>query len=387
MKRKIAILGSTGSIGKNLVKIISKDKKNFEVILLSARKNYKELLKQAKILNAKNLIVTNKKSYYLTVKKIKNSKIKVYNNFNDFKFIFNKKIDYSMVAITGLDGLDPTLKLIKYTKQIAIANKEAIICGWNFIKKSLKKYKVKFIPVDSEHFSIWFLASKINNYTIDKIYLTASGGPFFNHSKKKLSKIKISETLKHPNWIMGKKISVDSATLMNKVFEIIEARNIFEIQYKKLSILIHRQSYIHSIIKFKNGMINFVAHDTTMEIPIFNSLYSDKIKYLPTNDIKINNLNRLTFDKVNYRLFPINKIFNVLPKKLTLFETVLVTANDKFVELYLKKKISFIDFHKILINFINLPEFNKYKKKIARKIDDIKLLSEYVRLKIDNMYI
>jgi len=387
MKKKIAILGSTGSIGKNLVKIIENDNRNLEVILLSARKNYKELLKQAKKLNVKNLIITNKKSYYSIIKKVKNSDIKVYNNYNHFNNIFKKKIDYSMVSISGLDGLEPILKLIKHTKEIAIANKEAIICGWNLIKKSLKKYKVKFIPVDSEHFSIWFLSSKINNEDIDKIYITASGGPFLYYTKKKLSKVKISDTLKHPNWIMGKKISFDSATLMNKVFEVIEARNIFDIQYEKLSILIHRQSYIHSIIKFKNGMIKFVAHDTTMKIPIFNTLYSNKIKYLATKEIKTQNLNKLTFDKIDFKLFPINKILDNLPERPTLFETVLVEANDKFVDLYFKKKITFIDFHRILIKFINLPVFNKYKNKVPKKINDIIHLSEYVRLKIDNMYI
>ena len=186
---------------------------------------------------------------------------------------------------------------------------------------------------------------------------------------------------------MGKKISVDSATLMNKVFELIEARNIFDIQYQKLSIIIHRQSYIHSIIKFKNGMIKFVAHDTTMKIPIFNTLYSNKIHYLETKDIKTENLNKLTFDKINFKLFPINKILDNLPEKPTLFETVLVAANDKFVDLYLKKKITFIDFHRILIKFINLPLFKRYKKKVPKKINDIIKLSEYVRLKIDNMYI
>ena len=178
MKKKIAILGSTGSIGKILIEIIKKDKKNFEIILLSADENYKELLKQAKTFKVKNLIIKNKNSYK-KIKSNKNSnKIKIFNNFDHYKEIFKKKIDYTMSSISGIEGLKPTIEIIKYTKNIAIANKEAIICGWNLIDKELKKNKTNFIPVDSEHFSIWYALKGIDKKIIDKIYLTASGGPF-----------------------------------------------------------------------------------------------------------------------------------------------------------------------------------------------------------------
>jgi len=140
MKKKIAILGSTGSIGKTLIKIINKDKKNFDIVLLAAEKNYKEIYKQAKILNVKNLIITNKKSFN-ELKKKKLGKIKIFNNFNSFGNIFKKKIDYVMSAISGIHGLEPTIKIIKYTKKIAIANKESIICGWHLIKNNLNRHK------------------------------------------------------------------------------------------------------------------------------------------------------------------------------------------------------------------------------------------------------
>ena len=178
MKKTIAILGSTGSIGKNLIKIIENNKHNFKVELLSTDKNFKVLYKQAVKLKVKNIIINNKISYQLALKKKINKKIKIYNSFNNFNKIFKKKVDYTMSSITGLDGLKPTLEIIKYSKTIAIANKESIICGWNLISAQIKKYKVKFIPVDSEHFSIWY-AIKENNIKIDNIILTASGGPFF----------------------------------------------------------------------------------------------------------------------------------------------------------------------------------------------------------------
>ena len=155
MKKKIAILGSTGSIGKTLIEIIKENKKNFEIVLLTADKNYKEILKQTKYFNVKNLIITNEKSFR-ELKKKKLRKINIFNNYTSFNKIFKKKIDYVMSSISGIDGLEPTLKIIKHTKKIAIANKEAIICGWNLIKKELKRNKTEFIPVDSEHFSLWY---------------------------------------------------------------------------------------------------------------------------------------------------------------------------------------------------------------------------------------
>ena len=224
--KKIAIFGSTGSIGSSLLSIIKKDKKIFKIELLTADRNYKKLIDQAKIFNVKNIIITDYNSFLIATKLLKNTKVKVFKNFNSFSKIFNKnkKIDYTMCAISGFQGLKPTLDIIKYTKTIAIANKESIICGWNLIKKDLKKYKTEFIPVDSEHFSIWSLIGDNKANNLEKIYITASGGPFRKLPLKKFRNISIKNALKHPNWSMGKKITIDSATLMNKVFEIIEAK-------------------------------------------------------------------------------------------------------------------------------------------------------------------
>ena len=273
--KKIAIFGSTGSIGSSLLKIIKKDKKDFKIELLTANKDYKKLIKQAKFFNVKNIIINDNDSFLITTKLLKNTNIKVFENFNSLNKIFDidKKIDYTMCAISGFQGLKPTLDIIKFTKTIAIANKESIICGWNLIQNDLKKYKTYFIPVDSEHFSIWSLLdkSKINNF--EKIYITASGGPFRNLSIKKFKNISIKDALKHPNWLMGKKISIGSATMMNKVFEIIEAKKIFNLNYKQLEILIHPKSYLHAIVKFNNGLSKLLVHDTDMRIPIFNSIY------------------------------------------------------------------------------------------------------------------
>jgi len=370
MKKKIAILGSTGSIGKTLINIVKQDKKNFEIILLSAEGNYKELLKQAKFFKVKNLIITNEESYN-KIRKVKFSKkINIYNNFNNFKKIFKKKIDYTMSSISGIQGLKPTIEIIKFTNKIAIANKEAIICGWDLIQKELKKNKTEFIPVDSEHFSIWYALRDINKNLIEKIYLTASGGPFLNKPLKKLKKVNYKQAIKHPNWKMGKKISIDSATMMNKVFEIIEAKKIFNISYKKLSILIHPKSYVHAIIKLKNGLTKIIVHDTSMKIPIFNSLYSSS-NIINSKNIDLKTLNNLDFKTVDYRRFPLTKILNNLPEKSSLFETILVSINDKLVELFLDNKIKYTDISKKMHSILRLKNLKKYKMINVKNINEI----------------
>ena len=223
--KKIVILGSTGSIGTSLINIVKKNQKEFKILLLTANKNYKKLIKQANFFQVKNIIIIDKKSFLISKKILKNKNINVYNDFNSLKKILkNKKIDYAMSSISGFEGLMPTLDIIKFTKVVAIANKESIICGWHLIKKNLNKYKTKFIPVDSEHFSIWSLMNNSTSSNIEKVFITASGGPFKDSPIKDFKYITPKQALKHPNWSMGKKISIDSATMMNKVFEIIEAK-------------------------------------------------------------------------------------------------------------------------------------------------------------------
>ena len=385
MKKKIAILGSTSSIGKSLLSIIKNDKKKFEIKLLTANTNYKDLIKQAKKFNVKNIIITDPNSFNKAKIYCRNKNLNVYQNFNDLKKILPKKLDYVMSAISGIGGLIPTFEIINRTKIIAIANKEAIICGWEFIKKELKRNKTKFIPVDSEHFSLWSLLQNSKTNDIEKIYITASGGPFLNLPKKSFSKITVRKALNHPNWKMGKKITIDSATLMNKVFEVIEAKNIFDIPYKKISILTHPNSYIHSIIKFKNGLTKILAHDPDMRIPIFNSLYLNKSQITRTKPVNLHFLNNLKLKNVNTRKFFLTKTIANLPQKSSLYETILITVNDYLVFKFLENKISFKDLMQMIQKFSNLKEFQKFKKIKAKNIEDIYRLRDYVSLKMNSL--
>ena len=385
--KRIAIFGSTGSIGSSLLKIIKDDKENFKIELLTANKNYKKLIKQAKFFKVKNIVLTDYNSFLIATKILKNTKVKVFKNFDLLNKIFdtNKKIDYSMCAISGFQGLKPTIDIIKFTKTIAIANKESIICGWNLIKKDLKKYKTYFVPVDSEHFSIWSLLDNNKKNNFEKIYITASGGPFRKLSLKKFKNISVKDALKHPNWSMGKKITIDSATMMNKVFEIIEAKKIFDLNYKQLEILTHPKSYLHAIVKFNNGLSKLLVHDTNMKIPIFNSIYLNTDKKLKSKNINIKVLNNLNLKKIDKIRFPVIKILNNLSNEDSLFETIIVSANDKLVDLFLNNKIKFNDISNTLIKICNITEFNKFKSIKPRNIEDIHNLSDYVSLKIGTM--
>jgi len=385
MKKKIVILGSTSSIGKSLLSIINRNKKNFKIELLTANTNYRSLINQAKQFNVKNLVITDPGSFEVAKKFCKNKKINVFQNFENLKKILPNKIDYVMSAISGIGGLLPTYKMIKFTKLIAIANKESIVCGWPIIKKELKRNKTKFIPVDSEHFSIFSLLNDKNINDIEKIYITASGGPFIDLPKNRFNKIKLSDALKHPNWSMGKKITIDSATLMNKVFEVIEAKNIFNIEYKNISILTHPKSYIHAIIKFKNGLSKFLIHEPDMKIPIYNSMFyqtGQKFKNKPLN-FKI--LNNLSLKKVEETKFPLVRLLNKLPKHSSLFETVLITINDYLVYRFLEKKINFRKLTELIYKISDLKEFQKFKKIKPKNIDDIYRLRDYVSLKMNSL--
>jgi len=388
MKKKIVILGSTGSIGKTLLKILKKEKLNISIELLTANKNYQELLAQVKLFNVKNIIVTDKETYIKIKKKLIKKKIKIFNSFESLKKILNnKKIDYTMSSISGMEGLYPTLEVIKFTKKIAIANKEAIICGWSLIRNELEKNKTQFIPIDSEHFSIWSLITDAKNTDIEKIFLTASGGPFINYSLNQFNFIKKKEALKHPNWKMGKKITIDSATMMNKVFEVIEAKKIFNLDYSKLDIFIHTKSYVHAVVKFHNGLTKILIHDTSMTIPIFNSLYPNHEKKIKSKKLDLDTINNLGFQKIDLNKFPSVKLLKKLPKIDSLFETIVVTVNDNLVKQFLNDKIKFNDISKILLKILDNKDFTKYKAIMPRNINDILSLSKYVSLKMKSLSI
>ena len=375
MNKEMIILGSTGSIGTTTLSVIKKE--NFKICLLSSHKNAKKLLNQAILFKVRDVIIEDETQYKKYKILFNKNKIRIHFGLSNLKKIlkkkfFKKKINYCINSITGIDGLIPTLDIIPFTQNILIANKESIICGWHLIKKKLVKYETNFIPIDSEHFSIWKLIKNDNYSDINKIILTASGGPFLKKSTKEIKNIKPKLALKHPNWKMGKKISIDSSTMMNKVFEFIEAIKIFNISKKNLKILIHPSSYVHAIVIYQGNLIKFLAHEPKMSIPIANALGIKKNQIGFLNKKKLLNFNKLTFELPEKKKFPVLSIIDSIPEQTSYFETILITINDTLVSKYLKKQINFISIQKNLINIIKTPYFKKYYKLKPKNIYDIK---------------
>ena len=383
MIKKIVILGSTGSIGTSTLKSISRNK-NYKIQLITANKNIKKLLNQSIKYNVKNAIINDYRKFVKYKKKFKNNKINLYYGFEKINSIIKSKVSFSINAISGIDGLDPTLKIIPLTEKILIANKESIICAWEIILKKLNKYKTEFIPIDSEHFSIWKLIKNENNQNVDKILLTASGGPLLNKTKKQLLNIKPKVVLNHPNWKMGKKISIDSSTMMNKIFEFIEARKIFNLKKKKLSIIIHPSSFIHAVVFFKGNIIKLLAHQTNMMIPISNALEifekNSNYSFLDNMD----KLNNLKFENPKIKQFPLLKILDYIPENFTYFETILITINDNLVYKYLNHSITYISIHLNLLRLIKSPFFKSYYKLKPKNIYDIKKMINVTNNFIEN---
>ena len=370
MSKDLIILGSTGSIGTSTLKVIDKEA-NFKIKLLSTKKNANKLYKQAIKFKVKTVVIEDPEKYKNHKDKFEKKNIKIYLGINNIDKILKKKVTFCINSITGIEGLEPTLKVIKYSKNILIANKESIVCGWELIKKKLNNYKTNFIPIDSEHFSInELIKSDTKNY-INKIVLTASGGPFLNKNIN-LSNIRPEIALKHPNWKMGKKISIDSSNLMNKIFEFLEAKKIFNLRNKKIDILIHPSSYIHAIVFFKTNLIKFLAHDAKMTIPITNALgIENKFnkKIVMENLPKMNNIN---FQKPNLKKFPLLEILKLIPENYSYFETILVTLNDELVSKYLSGDINYLSIQKNLLKLIKNPYFKSYYKLKPKNIYDIK---------------
>ena len=378
MKKKIAILGSTGSIGSTTLNIIKKTKL-FEVILLLVNNNIYKTIEQINRFKPKIVVIIDKKSFLIIKERNKNKKIIILNSLENInKYL--KKVDITVSAIPGIAGLKPTVQFVKLSKKILIANKEAVVCGWNLIKSNSKKYKTELVSIDSEHFSIQELTKNYSNEDIDKIYITASGGPFLNFNINKFKNIKPKAALKHPKWKMGSKISIDSATLMNKVLEIIEAIRLFPFNFEKYEIIIHPQSLVHAIVKFNNGITKFLYHETDMSVPIANALFNFKLNLKKNNLLKIknNSIQNLEFIHVDKKRFPaINLVSKKNMKKSA--PIILNAANEIFVDQFLKSKISFNSIYTHLLLVLKDKNYIKYAKMQSNNLKAIYKIDKWAR--------
>jgi len=381
MKKKISILGSTGSIGLNALKIFNKKRNLFDIHLLAADRNYNLIINQIKIYKPKFFIINNLKIFEKVKSKFKSNNINIVHSSKIYN-IKIPKLDITISAIPGIAGLEPTLKFIPKSKKVLIANKESIICGWNLISSLAKKHKSKIIPVDSEHYSIMKLIENENPNLIKKVYLTASGGPFLNYKLSRIKNVKPNTAIKHPKWKMGKKISIDSASLMNKILELIEAQKLFSLSENKVDIIIHPDSLVHAIVHFKNGIFKFIYHDTTMIVPLANAIFDNKLDISEFIKPKLNDkglfFKNLSFQKVDAKKFPIFKLKSrVNEQKST--PIIINAINEIIVDQYLKKKIPFSSFYKYLLMVLSDKNYKIYAIREPKNIKQILKIDEWAR--------
>ena len=348
MKKKITIFGSTGSIGQSTLDIIKHNRDKYEVIALTANKNYLRLLKQVDLFKPKIVSINDNASYKKFINLNINKDLKVLNGSNSYEEILDFDTDLVMAAITGSAGLLPVVSALKKGLSIALANKESLVCSGSLVTSLAKSNNAKILPVDSEHNAIYQVLDSKNKSKISRLILTASGGPFFKKEIDELKDISPREAIKHPNWSMGKKISIDSATMMNKGLELIEACYLFDIHQKNIDVVIHPESIIHSCVEYMDGSMLAQMGTPDMRTPIsFTLAYPERIK---TNVQRLNlsEIKKLTFFEPDLNKYPCLQLaYNSLEIGKSA-PTILNAANEVAVQRFLEKKIKFLSIAKVV---------------------------------------
>ncbi len=381
MKKKITIFGSTGSIGLSTLDIISQHNDKYEIVGLSINNNYEKLLEQVSIFKPKIVSIKDTNSF----EKFKNrntlKNLKILNGSDSFDEILNFETDIVVAAITGSAGLLPVVGAAKRGITIALANKESLVCSGSLVTALAKKNGSMILPVDSEHNAIYQVLDIKNKQNVSKLILTASGGPFLNKITEELEHISPEEAIKHPNWTMGKKISVDSATMMNKGLELIEAHYLFDMPHDKIDIVVHPESIIHSCVEYSDGSILAQMGNPDMRTPISYTLaYPNRI---PTRveKLKLSEIKKLTFYEPDLLKFPCLELAYSSLKIKKSAPTVLNAANEIAVDAFLNKKISFLSIHKIVektLNKASISDINSIKDVVEIDTESRSIATEFL---------
>ncbi len=367
--KTVKIFGSTGSIGTQALNIIRRYKDKFKIIGLSANKNVELLKKQIDEFMPEFVYISDKKNAEILSRQYK---IPVFYGDEGIKeFCFYKNSDISLIAISGISGILPTYLAIETSKRIALANKESLVSAGKFIMEKAKKLKKEIIPVDSEHSAIFQCINQNQKKFIKRVILTASGGPFWNKDTD-FSKITVNEALKHPVWKMGKKISIDSATLMNKGLEVIEAKWLFDLPLEKISVLIHPQSIIHSMVEYTDGSIISQMGVPSMEIPISYALFYPERANLDKK-LEFSNLT-LNFFKPDFDKFPTIKFAFKALELGKGYPAGLNMANEVAVNLFLNGKIKFNEIFLIIEKIFSFDFLKNYNS-----IEDVFKINKLVK--------
>lgn len=361
MVKKIAILGSTGSIGKQTIDVVDQNQDKFEIVALTANTNYKLLIKQAKEVKPKYVVIADDKYYSGVKEALAGLEISVHSGDKEVANITTiDEIDFVIIALVGYSGLLPTMKALENHKKIALANKEALVVAGELITSLAQKNNIQLLPIDSEHSAIFQCLVGEKNEEIEKIYLTASGGPFRGWTVEQLSKVTKKQALKHPNWSMGAKITIDSATMMNKGLEMIEAKWLFNLSPKQIDVIVHKQSIIHSIVQFIDGSMKAQMGLPDMKLPIQYAMsYSDRI-YSPFQRFSFLDYPELNFEYPNYEVFKSLKLAIHALEKGGNIPCILNAANEVAVKLFLQEKISFLQIPELIEKTMQKIDFKEH---------------------------
>ena len=369
--KKVTIFGSTGSIGESTLNVIRENPELFKAVTLVAGKNIEKLIKQIEEFKPSYVYIIDKENADKIEQLYKN--VKVFYGEQGMEEISNLvDFDISVSALVGIAGLKPTYNMIKNGKTVALANKEVLVAGGELITKTAKENGAKLLTVDSEHSAIMQCLNGENNNKIDKILLTASGGPFFD--MEITDKITVEEALKHPTWSMGKKVTIDSSTMMNKGFEVIEAKWLFNVKPSQIEVVVHRQSLVHSMVQFKDGTIMANIGPKSMQIPIAYALnYPNRL----SNNIEkldLFKISNLKFEKPDLNKFKCLKLAYEAIEKGHSYQVVLNAANEILVDYFLNKKIKYTDIPNGIEKMLD-----KYSNTELKTVEDILKFDKQVR--------
>jgi len=372
--RKISILGSTGSIGSDTISVLQSTSNTYRVLAITAHESVDLLAQQAHVLKPEFVVIANEGKYRELKRLLSGTKSRLAAGAEAVLEAASLKTDWTMAAIVGAVGLKPVLTSIGHGGTVALANKESLVCAGELLASEAKKSGATLLPVDSEHNGVFQSFDFNNPESVEKIYLTASGGPFLDFNKADLKYVTPEEAVKHPNWDMGPKISVDSATMMNKALEVIEAFHLFPINISQIDILIHPESIVHSMVSYCDG--SFLAHlgNPDMRIPIAYALSWPKRMPVDGPRLDITDVGKLTFRRASREQFPALRLADEVLDEGGGSAIVMNAANEVAVQSFLQHKISFLSILKIVEATLARIKYNS-----AQSIEEILSIDNEVR--------
>ena len=378
---KIIIFGSSGSIGQSTLSLLRILKKNldFEILAITGNENIDQLCKDAIEFKVKRVVTANVKKIDELKQKLSSHEIEFYAGEEAILDTARMGADWVISAIVGFPGVPPTLESAKFSKIVAIANKESLVCAGKLLMETAKKFQTKLLPVDSEHNAIFQCISCENLKTIKKVILTASGGPFRTLSLSEMENVTVDQAVNHPTWDMGKRISIDSASMFNKALELIEAKHFFDLNPNQIEVIIHPESIIHSMVTFIDNSTLAQLCPNDMRHAIAYTLNYPERRSIPINDLDITELKKLSFEKVDVNKFPAINLARMVLKTSGSLGVVFNAAKEIALDRFILKDIKFLDMSNLVDKVLHLPEMMEYENNSLNTIDEIKILNKRAR--------